>query len=97
MFGTEAEGEAYARTASPRLWALVVFHSGPNSAGSDVTIRQNYTALPSASQAINKHSHGVPRGNKRYFTSGFLVPFKLLSSHPPPHALLEEEDHMRCH
>ena len=39
----------------------------------DYTIRTNYTCVPSASQKVNKHSHGVPRGYKRYFTSGFLV------------------------
>lgn len=31
VLGTEAEGEALALAASPPLWALVVFNSGPNA------------------------------------------------------------------
>ena len=73
VFHTEAEGETYALTAQPRLWALVVFHEGPNAQGSDYTIRMNFTTVPSASQKVNTHSHSVPRGYKRYITSGFLV------------------------
>ena len=33
VFETEAAAEAYALEADPRLWALVVFGSGPSASG----------------------------------------------------------------
>lgn len=39
----------------------------------EYTIRMNFTTVPSSRQEVNRYSHGVPRGYKRYYTSGFMV------------------------
>lgn len=59
VFETEAEAEAYAQTASPRLWALVIFHKGPNALGSGELLPLKLNAFVSAETCVCRHSLAV--------------------------------------
>ncbi|CAL8463070.1 g2604 [Coccomyxa elongata] len=72
VFRTESDAEDYISSETERLWALVVFNSGPSAAGSEYTIRMNFTTVPRTWVPINRWRHDVSIHYKEYYTSGFL-------------------------
>jgi hypothetical protein len=60
----QAEGEEFALRSAERLWALVIFKSGPTHLGvTDVTIRMNYTTVPRTWVPVNKWKRHLSVGS----------------------------------